>query len=405
MKLLARIVCHPAFHLVSLMLVWAYVFSKTVIDPQDDDPFYQSFIESLAQGRVDLTIPGFQGASFLAVMLHLIAPSEMTNAYFQVGCAFLLPLAAYYAASGLFRDRVSSILFTYCIALMPFLGFVGFQGFTFPSFTLLIFLTIGLYARGSMWAFLPWAIAVITKPFGIALLPLFLLWRPSRATSIWGKGWVQVLLMLPIPILYVVTQYLQVGHIIVGSHPDITQSNVFVWWRFPLNAAHGIQMLFSIHNFYFPDPSKTGQGNLLHSSPLLMLFGIISLLYAKQFWKDLRLAKAIGIGFVFAYCLAALLDHMDHFYMELSVIFLVFASIPFMLKYRLLIPIALATLHFQFFYLYLSWRGMYFTDYSFFLIPLFIDIMALLTWVIVIVPRLPGGVRGYIRNNWGAESR
>lgn len=404
MKKLQHLFGHPVFHLLCIQLVFAFVFWRTPVRPQDDDPFYQLFIETLAKGSVDLTIPGFQGSSFLAVLLHLIHPSSLTNAYFQVACAFVLPLAAYFAASGLFQKRTESLFFTYIISLMPFFSFVAFQGFTFPSSTLLMLLTLGLRARGSAFAFLPWSFAILTKPFAIALLPFFLLWQPDAKPTTWNRGWVQVLLMLPIPILYVLTQYVQVGHLIVGAHPEITQDNVFVWWRFPLNAAHGVQMLFSVHNYYFPDPAKTGPGNLVHSSPLLMIAGILALLYPKGLWKNISLARTVGISFLLAYILAAMLDHMDHFYMQTAVLMLAIAGVPFLLRYRLFIPFVLATFHFQFLYLYLAWRNMYFFDYSFFLIPAFVDAMAVLVWVILIVPGLKGGVWGYMKQQWGGKS-
>ncbi len=399
-----RLFSKPAFHLICIQIVTAIVFWRTNVIPQDDHGHYQKFIDALARGQLDLSIPGFQGSSFLALPFYLIAPSYALNAYFQVACAFFLPLAAYFAAKHLLRDRLQSVFFAYATAFMPFFAFMAFQGFTFASFTLLTLITIGLRGRGSAWAWLPWAFAILTKPFAIALLPLFLFWKPTIHESVIRRGWMQILLMLPIPIAYVVMQYLQVGHIIVGAHPDITQANVFVWWRFPLNAAHGVQMLFSIHNFYFPDPGKTGQGNLVHSSPILMLLGVFSLLYPRQFWKDIRLARALGVAFLIAYILAALLDHMDHFYMEMSVLFLALASIPLLVKYRLLIPIAIVTLHFQFFYLFLSWKGTFLPDYSIAALPLFIDMMAILSWMILVVPVIPGGIKGFIRDQWGTHS-
>lgn len=405
MKFLTRIFGKPWFHLLCIQVVIAIVFWRTNVVPQDDHGHYSRFIDALANGRLDLSIPGFQGSSFLATPFYLLMPVYELNAYFQIACAFLLPLAAYFAAKHTLRDRLQSVLFAYAMALMPFFYFMAFQGFTFASFTLLSLITIGLRGRGSAWAWLPWAFAILTKPFAIALLPLFLFWKPTVHESFLRKGWVQILLMLPIPAAYVIAQYFQVGHIIVGAHPEITQSNVFLWWRAPLNAAHGVQMLFSVHNFYFPDPSKTGQGNLVHSSPILMLLGVFSLLYPRQFWKDIRLARAIGVAFLIAYTLAALLDHMDHFYMEMSVLILALAGIPLVLHYRLLIPIVLVTFHFQFFYLYLSWRGTFFPDYSIAAIPLFIDVMAILSWMILVVPGISGGIRGFVRDQWGPHGR
>jgi hypothetical protein len=161
---------------------------------------------------------------------------------------------------------------------------------------------------------------------------------------------------------------------------------VFVLSKFPLNLAHGIQMLFSIHNYYFLDPAKTSAGNLVHSSPLLMFLGVFSFLYPADRWKDRKLLLALGLSFLMAYILAALLDHMDHWYMETSVLLLVLLAIPCIAEYLLLLPLLLITLHFQFLYLYLMWRGTYFPDFTLFVIPLAIDAMALLMWFVFMHP-------------------
>ncbi len=353
--------------------------------PLDDNFAYQRFIETLAQGKVDLSIPGFQGASFLALPLYLLTRSPLTNIWFQVLCAALLVPAAALAASSLLRDRLQVILFTYAMALMPFYFFLALRGFTFASFTLFVLLTLWLRGRGSVWAWAPLALSLLIKPFSIALLPLFLLWQPEATMkTLWHRGWVQLLLAIILPALYAATQYLQVGRLIIGAHENINQLNVFQWWRLPLNAAHGVQMLFSIHNFYFPDPGKTGLGNMTHSSPLLLFLGLFSLLYPRQFWKDRRLAGTILLSALLAFLLAASLDHLDHFYLETCVLLLTLASIPVVARYKLLLPLVLVTFHFQFFYLYLNYRGEFFMDTSLFWIVAIIDAMAViwtLLWV------------------------
>lgn len=403
MPLFRRFLSSPLLHLLLLTGVIAVVFSRTQIIPQDDNAHYQRFIETLASGTIDFSIPGFHGASFLATPLYLLTHSPLSNIWFQLLCALLIPLTGYWAARGVLRDRTEALLFTYALALMPFLFFPAFRGFTFPSFTLFLLLTVGLRARGSAWAFLPFAISLLIKPFSIALVPLFLFWEPkgntrmslflfwkpkTRRRTFLSRGWVQFLLAMILPALYVIAEYLQIGRIIVGAHVTIDQGNVFLWWRFPLNALHGIQMLFSIHNFYFPDPARTGLGNLTHSSPLLMLLGCLSFLYPKGLWKSDRLARALGLSVLLAFALAAALDHMDHFYMETAVILLTLAGTAALMKYRLLIPLILITFQFQFFYLYLMWRGVYFADYSLFLIPVLVDAMAIVAWIIFIAPEV-----------------
>lgn len=382
MSTLRNLFSRPIVHLSILTGMTTLVFVRSQIVPQDDHFNYQQFIESLANGIVDFSIPGFHGGSFLALPLHLLWPTDLTNIYLQILCGILLVPAAYGAAKTLLKNKVQALLFAYSIACMPFLSFMSLRGFTFASFTLCIFLSLWLIGKESKLAWIPLGISMTIKPFSVALLPL-LFCHPGATQRTTKKALTQVTLALAIPVLYVIAEYLQIGRIIVGSHIEMDQSNVFVWSRLPLNAAHGIQMLFSVHNFYFPDPAKTGFGNLTHGSPVLMVLGTLSLLYFKDFWKNHRLGLGLLLSTIIAFLLASALDHMDHFYLETVTILLTLGSIPLLSRYTLLIPLALATLHFQFFYLYLQYRNVFFLDYSLFWIVGVVDIMALLNAVLL----------------------
>ncbi len=377
MSLLRRLFASPAFHVIVLTVAVAIVFARSHIVPMDDDFNYQRFIQTLAAGHIDLSIPGFHGASFLALPLYLLTHSTHANIWFQILCAIALVPAAYGAALALLRDRFQAILFAYAMALMPFYFFVALRGFTFPSFTLAVLLALMLRAHGSRWAWLPLGISFLIKPFSIALAPLFLWWQPVGQESDRRNGRMQLCFALILPLLYIAAEYAQIGKIIVGSHPAIDQTNVFQWWKFPLNIVYGFQMLFSIHNYYFPNPAATGPGNLVHASPLLLFLGTFGLLYAKKFWADRRLAYALGASVILAYALAASLDHMDHFYMQTAVLLLALAGVPLLARYVRLIPLVLFSFHFQFLYLYLQYRGVFFNDVSLFLIPLAVDVLAL----------------------------
>ncbi|MFH0770854.1 MAG: hypothetical protein V1926_05795 [Candidatus Peregrinibacteria bacterium] len=389
MRLLRSLLSSPLFHISTLTCVLGAVFLKTTIVPMDDNALYQRFIETLARGTVDLSIPGFHGASFLALPFFLATGSALSNIYTQIICSLLLPAIAYGAARALLFDKFQSVLFAYAVTCMPFVLFLSFRGFTFSSYFLLVLLTLALRSRGSRWAWLPLGLSVITKPFSIALLPFFLLWKPiGRDQSGVRNGWVQMFLGLFIPVVYVIAEELQIGHIIVGAHPDITQNNVFPLWRLPLNAAHGVQMLFSIHNFYFVDPAKTSMSNALLSSPVLMALGMLSLLYPQMFWKDRRLALALGLSAALAFLLACALDHMDQLYLGTTVLLLAIASLPVIARFSLLLPIVLATLHFQFFYTYLAYRGVFFSSPWIFVLPATIDVLALAAWMVLVLPDL-----------------
>jgi len=178
--------------------------------------------------------------------------------------------------------------------------------------------------------------------------------------------------------VYIVAEYLQIGRIIVGAHSNIDQVSVFTSGRIFLNAAHGIQMLFSVHNYYFPVPAMTGPGNLVHSSPVLMFLGIFTLLYPRMFWNNNRFVWGMRLSVCMAYGLVVLLDHMDHFYMQMTVLLLVISSIPALRKFPLLIPLVLATLHFQWLYAYLNFREVFSVTYVFFTVPVVVDILFIL---------------------------
>jgi hypothetical protein len=242
-------------------------------------------------------------------------------------------------------------------------------------------LTIWGAARGSKWTWIAWGFAMITKPFALALLPIIILFTPQDSTS-WIRRHKTILLGLCIPLIYVAIQYLQAGHLIVGAHPDLNHANV---WQGPerifLNIAHAFQILFSIHNYYFPDPSLTGAGNMMHTTPVLIFLGLFGLLAPRGFFRSRALPIALLTGALIGLGMNALLDHMDHFYMQASVLLLILAALPVLKKYLLWIPLVLATLHFQWFYFFLQYRNPFSLELGFFTTPAILDIL-FLTWCI-----------------------
>ena len=374
----SKFVRYIPLHVVILSIAVIISLSSATIQPLDDHVHYQRFIETLARGTVDLSIPGFHGSSFLALPIYLLTQSPLTNIYFQILCAALLVPMSYLAISTLLRDKVSGLIFAYIMAMSPFFFFLAFRGFTFASFTLLVFCAIFLHAKRSRFVWIPLGISFITKPFSIALAPLLLLWPVCTGKKLqWKSPWVQLGLALLVPAIYIVAEYMQIGRIIVGAHSNIDQVSVFTSGRVFLNMAHGLQMLLSVHNYYFPDPALTGPGNLVHSSPVLMFLGMFTLLYPKLFWNNMRFVWGLRFSVGIAFMLAAMLDHMDHFYMEMTVILLVIASIAALRKFPLLIALVLATMHFQWLYAYLNFREVFSVTNMFFTVPIVVDILFL----------------------------
>lgn len=378
-------------YIVGLVSVMAFSLFSATPFPQDDHFYYQQFVEALARGRLDLSIPGFHGSDVFAVPWYMLSHSPIAQIDMLRVWALSLPLIAYLAGARLFRSSVGGVLLASIIAMMPFVSFVALRGWTGPAYWGLMFLAIAAAASGSFWVIVPFGLAMLTKPFVIALTPLlWVLLRRQRRSRACAVMFCSVFVLC---VAYVVIQYFQAGRIFVGTHSDVGILSVFhLGKRFFLNIAHALQMLFSVHNYYFPDPSKTGPGNLLHTSPVLMFLGLYALFSSRSVFTDRRLPPALLLGAVAGFVMNVLLDHMDHFYMEAGVLLLIFASIPLLSRERVWVPLTLATLHFQWFYFFLQYREVFALSWQFFLPPLFIDGCFLL-WCVVHVREILASVR------------
>lgn len=369
-------------YIALLTAVMVFVFVKATPSPQDDFANYQRFIEALGAGKLDLTIPGFHGTDVFGFVVYVFTRSPIAQIDGLVIAAFFLPLLGFLAGSALLRSTWHGIVLATIVTLMPFISFVCLRGWTGPGYWFWMLLTIFLAAERSKWTGIPWALAILTKPFSIILLPLIFVLntpvthpsttlRTKRATSplLWT-----LVIAGGIVLAYICIQYAQAGRLFVGTHVDVTAGSIIQSpKRIAMNLAHSLQILFSVHNYYFPNPALTGPGNLMHTSPVLIFLGLFGLLAPKNYWADLRIPIALLSGAALGILMNALLDHMDHFYMEASILLLILAALPVLKKHPLWIPIALATMHFQWLYFYLQFRTGFQLGYWFFAIPLVID--------------------------------
>ncbi len=352
--------------------------------PQDDHFYYQKFIETLAAGRFDLTIPGFHGADAFGFFVFLITHSHLAQIEGLMLPAMLLPILGYYAGKAVYNDETSGILLAVILAMMPFISFVLLRGWTGPGYWAWMLLTIIGARNKSWWTGVVWALAILTKPFAIILLPLIVVLSAGKKTKKKSlPTWLlPVCTALAIVAFYFVLQWLQAGRIFIGSHADyglvsLLQSPM----RILLNMAHGLQILFSVHNYHYPDPSLTGPGNMLHTTPLLIVLGLFAMFAPKTYFKDKRLPWALCTGAMIGLAMNALLDHMDHFYMEASVLLFILAALPVLRKHPLWIPLVIATLHFQWLYFWLQYRGIFALDFAFFLVPIVADLCCVLWYL------------------------
>lgn len=369
----------PAWlYVLALTAALGVSFAYATARPMDDHFSYQLFIETLASGRLDLSIAGFHGTDFLATPWYLLTRSPIAQIEFLIFCALLLPTVAFLAGRSVFKSTWYGCVLATIVAMMPFIAFAGLRGWTGPGNLLLILLTILLASEGRLVpAGIAFGLAMLARPFAIGLLPLLLI-LPMRPIPSWKRSLAPAVGLLLV-LLYVTLQYAQVGRLIVGSHDTLSLGNVFQGpLRIVLNAAHALQILFSVHNYYFPDPALTGPGNMMHTTPILIMLGLFALIAPRQFFPSKKLPAALALGSLIALGLNLPLDHMDHYYMETGIFFLILASLPVLQRYQLWIPVALATLHFQWFYFFLQYRGVFALDWRFFAVPAVVDLFLLL---------------------------
>ncbi|HCI04269.1 MAG: hypothetical protein QF755_03865 [Candidatus Peribacteraceae bacterium] len=361
---------------VSLMTL-ALLISFIGIVPYEDRDFklYQAFVEALANGRFDLSIPGFHGSNIPAALIHIIIPSKFTEIYYQLIWSLLLPALAYLTGKELFKSSWHGLVLAGIVTMMPFWTFKAFIGYTTSAYIGLMLLTIFGACKKSWWTWIAWGLAMTTKPFALVLLPLLWIKRPEKGSAF--KRNRLIILGLAIPALYAAIQYMQMGHLMAGVHPDLNETSI---WQSPmkviLNLAYSLQILFSVHNYHFPDPGGTGHQNLMHTSPLLIFLGLVAFLAPKlKYIEDKKLYWALIIGALGGLLMNAVVSTMNHEYMHASILLFILASLPVLKKHQLWIPLVLATLHFQWFYFYLAWAERHHLTYQFFIVPLIIDLI------------------------------
>lgn len=369
----------PWFYVFALVMVTSVVMLLATPMPNDDHFYYQRFIETLAQGRLDFSIPGFHGMNILSVPWYWVTRSPLTQIHVQMFAGVLLPFLAFLVARGIFQSEYEGVLFASVVVLMPFLSFSALRGWMVAFYNFLFFLTIVGAVRGAWWTGIVWAFSLTSLPFAIALLPLIFAVWPKKKQRWWRGCYIAIGVGIGLAALYVLTQFFQTGGINVGVHEEMNALSI---WQGPkrifFNAAHAMQILFSVHNYYFINPARTGHGNMLQTSPVLMVLALFALFAPHEHFREKFLPLALGTGALMGIGLNILLDHMDHFYMETGVLLLTLAALPVLRKRPLWIPVVLATLHFQWFYFFLQHGEAFRLGWWFFAVPALVDVCFLL---------------------------
>ncbi|MFA7681748.1 MAG: hypothetical protein WCX61_01835 [Candidatus Peribacteraceae bacterium] len=372
------------FFRTDMALVWGAVLLLTAglgvsfigltPSPDRDFFFYQAFVESLASGTLDLSIPGFHGSNIFAVPLYWITHSSLAEIELQMIYAILLPVSAYLAGASLFRSRWYGLVLAGIVTMSPFVSMISGIGYTAAGYWVLMLITLYGAGERKWWTGIAWGLAILTKPFALALLPVLWIYRPEQG-SLWKRHHI-ILLGLTIPVLAALFQYVQAGHVIVGVHPELNEASV---WQEPmkilLNAAYALQILFSVHNYHYPNPGGTGHENLLHTTPLLMFLGIFALIAQRQYFTERKLPAALLIGAILGFGMNAVVATMNEYYMQAGMLLLILAALPVLKKYPLWIPFVLATLHFQWFYFFLAFGERLHLITIFFAAPIVVDML------------------------------
>jgi len=363
----------PVLIVLLLTAATALGFSGTAFSPDRDFQFYQAFVESLAGGNLDLSIPGFHGSNVLAVPWYWLTHSPTATIDIQVFYALLLPAAAYMAGKSFFKSQLHGLLLAGVVTMMPFVSMISSIGYTSAGLFTLMLLTIYGSVENKRWTPITFGLAVLTKPFALALLPLLWIKRPQASSFIRRNA---AFFGLLIPVMYLILQYAQTGRVIVGVHPELDALNV---WQDPLkillNVAYALQILFSVHNYHYPNPAGTGHENLIHTTPVLIFLGLFALIAQSEYFKDKKVPAALLAGVLIGFGLNAVSSTMNEYYMQAGVLLLIFASVPVLIKHPVWIPIALATLHFQWFYFYLAFSERLQLTNMLFAVPAVVDML------------------------------
>ncbi len=369
MKLLNKIktlVKNPWTHLVFLACLLIFIYSQSTIVLMDDNVHYQAFTEKLAKGQFDLSIPGFHGGDFLTLPVYLLTHSKASVAYSEMLSAILAIFTMYLAVKEIYGNKVWAVIAAYIFLLMPFDYALPLRGH--HNVSIIFLATLGLYLlfKNSRFAWLVFGLSYITRPFTIALAPLFL----------YKKKFKQFFLSLIIPAVYVAAQYWQIGRIHLGVHENLTPGSLFSVNRFFLNLAYAFQNYFSIHNYSFLN--CLGSYDMIHLSPFITFLALLGFLYQKRYFSDRRLFFALLASAAIALAIPASFFHLDMGYLLVFNLCLIFLALPVITSHWLLPPIVTASFFFQFLYAFLSYQNEYWYNYSLFVVPVCIFIISLI---------------------------
>ncbi|MCX6780949.1 MAG: hypothetical protein NT003_02430 [Candidatus Magasanikbacteria bacterium] len=343
MKQIIQAFFKPVTHIILASFLLSLIFLTGTIKVSDDDVSYRAFAETLAdQHKLDWTIPGFHGADFFVAAFYKITGSHNSVYIIDMLCAVLTIAAIYAAVSQIFNDKTLGVYAAYAFTLMPITYTSALRGFHFTPMIFFAFLGLYLLWYKPQFSFLI-GISYIVKPFSIAFAPLFL----------YKKKMNQFFLSLLFPVLYVLSEFFQTHHIMIGAHKDYTPQSLFSLSRTFINIIYGIQNYFSIHGF--SPRSFAYLDDMPHITPLITILAVFAIVYFQKFFKDSKqLGYTLTACAAIAFIIPASFYRFDYWYLTIFNFTLVLLALRPAQYYYKLLPIVVGTSVFEFYYTLLA---------------------------------------------------
>lgn len=342
-----KIIYNPWSQVVFLMLLLLGLVLSTNITQFDDGAVYQKFVEKTAGGEIDLSLPGFHGADFLAVIIFWFTKSPLSVYILDIILAIGAVPLFYLLGREVFKNDKLGLFLSYAYILMPLEYLNMFRGGHQTAF--IFFFVLGLYllVKGNFWSWLVIGFSYIIKPYAIFAAPFF----------VYKKKYKELVLSLIIPIVYVIVQMAQAGRVVIGVHSDLGASSFFGIKNSILNLIYAIQNLFSVHN-YSP-LSNVYLTDMSHISVVLVVLALIGVFGYKEYFSDKKLFWIILISAILGLGGASVMEYIDMWRLIVFYVMAIMLSMPVIKKYNFFIPITVGISGFQFLYGFLFYQSVF----------------------------------------------
>ena len=292
--------------LASAALAITYVLATP--NPQDDVYSFNRFVKTAVhEGRIDLTIPCLQGISFFAIPIYWLARMEQPVIFTNALLTVFIPIAAFLAGRAWFGEKVGMVVVA-LVLFQPYEVLTVLRGWNRGPQMLFLFLVLWLLKRedrfSSLGAGFIWGAALCSRPFSLALFPLFIARRKYFAG----------LLGISLAALYVGVEYLQQGFIWRGCHAQDDPAHFF-WLDYELPSR--IYLLTESLLSFETILATKYDFNVFHTNPFLFVPLVFFLLSPKTLGHSLSRKEFMGCYFAVAASLVlpSLLPAVDFWYL------------------------------------------------------------------------------------------